>query len=179
MKYFQKLKGDRVYLSPISSDDFETYTEWMNDSGVTDKLGNTWVLYDVEKEAEFLTNALKKEYHFAIVRYEGDLLLGNVSLFNLSPINQTADFGIFIGEESNRGQGYGTEAGRLILGFGFNVLNLNNIMLRTFDFNSAAIACYEKLGFKTIGLRRQGYYLGGRFYDEVYMDILREEFLLC
>ena len=177
MKYFQKLKGERIYLSPVSVEDCEEYTKWMNDHTITDNIGVSRLLYDVEKEKEFLTTALKQEYHFAIVNYDDNVLMGNVSLFNLHPINQTADFGIFIGEEKNRGKGYGTEAGRLVLEYGFNTLNLLNIMLRVFDFNKTALACYEKLGFKKIGVRRQAYFIGGRFHDEVYMDILREEFL--
>ena len=176
MKYFQKLKGERIYLSPISPQDYEQYTKWMNDLNITDNIAVSWNLYDVEKEREFLTSALKQDYHFAIVRYDGDKLLGNVSLFNLHSVNQTADFGTFIGDDENHSKGYGTEAGRLILGYGFNTLNLRNIMLRVFDFNKAAIACYEKLGFKRIGVRRQAYFIGGQFHDEVYMDILREEF---
>ena len=176
MKYFKKLKGERVYLSPISSDDYYEYTKWMNDHEITDNIGVSRILYDVGKEREFLTSALKHDYHFAIVMYDGDKLLGNISLFNLHAVNQTADFGIFIGEEENRGKGYGTEAGRLALVYGFSTLNLRNIILRVFDFNKAAIACYEKLGFKKIGVRRQAYFIGGRFHDEIYMDILRDAY---
>ena len=176
MKYFQKLKGERIYLSPISPQDYEQYTKWMNDHRITDNLGISRILYDVDKEKEFLTSAQKNDYHFAIINYSDDKLLGNVSLFNLNSVNQTADFGTFIGEETNRNKGYGTEAGRLVLNYGFNTLNLRNIMLKVFSFNKAAIACYEKLGFKKIGIRRQSYFIHGRFHDEVYMDILREEF---
>lgn len=48
-------------------------------------------------------------------------------------------------------------------------------MLTFFSFNKRAISCYKKVGFKEIVRRRQCYYLKGEFYDEVYMDILREE----
>ena len=176
MKYFQKLKGERVYLSPVSPDDYEEYTKWMNDYKITDNIGASQILYDVEKEKEFLKHAAKNDYHFAIVKYTDDKLLGNVALYNFHTVNQTADFGTFIGEEENRGMGYGTEAGRLVLSYGFETLNLRNIMLRVFDFNVAAIACYEKLGFRKIGVRRQSYFIGGRFHDVVYMDILRDDF---
>ncbi|MCL2699297.1 MAG: GNAT family N-acetyltransferase [Defluviitaleaceae bacterium] len=173
MKYFQKLRGERVYLSPISPDDCEQYTEWVNDSEVTDNIGVSWILYDVEKEKEFLTSAQKNDYHFAIVKYDGDKLLGNTSLFNFHQVNRTAEYGIFIGGKDSRGKGYAAEASRLILNYGFNTLNLHNIMLRVFAFNKDAIACYEKLGFKTMGIRREAYFIGGRFHDEIYMDILR------
>ena len=30
MKYFRKLLGDRIYLSPRNSEDVEKFTEWLN-----------------------------------------------------------------------------------------------------------------------------------------------------
>ncbi len=35
MRYFKKIVGERVYLSPINVEDVEKYTEWMNDIDVT------------------------------------------------------------------------------------------------------------------------------------------------
>ena len=31
MKYFKKIVGDKIYLSPINSDDYLKYTEWLNE----------------------------------------------------------------------------------------------------------------------------------------------------
>lgn len=63
-----------------------------------------------------------------------------------------------------------------MLDYGFNLLNLNNIMIRTYSFNKRAIACYKKAGFKEVGRRRQARIIGKEKYDMVYMDILAEEF---
>ena len=49
-------------------------------------------------------------------------------------------------------------------------------MLKVFSFNERAIHVYEKVGFKEIGRRRKSYYLNGAYYDDVFMDILKEEF---
>ena len=65
------------------------------------------------------------------------------------------------------------EALNLILAYGFDYLNLNNIMLKVFAFNEVAINCYKKVGFKEIGRRRQSYYKKGEFFDEIYMDIFK------
>ncbi len=48
-------------------------------------------------------------------------------------------------------------------------------MLKVFSFNERAINCYKKVGFKEIGKRRESYYLKGKFYDELYMDIVKAE----
>lgn len=39
MKYFKKLVGDTIYLSPRNSEDVEIFTKWLNDFQVTDGLG--------------------------------------------------------------------------------------------------------------------------------------------
>lgn len=92
-------------------------------------------------------------------------------------MGQCGTVGLFIGDEENRNNGYGQDTLNLLLDYGFNYLNLKNIMLKVFSFNERAINCYKKVGFKEIGRRRQSYYLKGKFYDDVYMDILREEFI--
>ena len=35
-KYFKKLVGERIYLSPRSTEDVEIFTEWLNDFETTD-----------------------------------------------------------------------------------------------------------------------------------------------
>jgi RimJ/RimL family protein N-acetyltransferase len=45
-----------------------------------------------------------------------------------------------------------------------------------FAFNERAIHCYQKVGFREIGRRRQARIIGGIKYDAVLMDILAEEF---
>ena len=84
--------------------------------------------------------------------------------------------GVFIGDKEYRGQGYGTEAVKLILDFGFNYLNLNNIKLDLKEFNQRALACYKKCGFKEYGRRRKCNFINGKYYDTIEMDILAEEF---
>jgi RimJ/RimL family protein N-acetyltransferase len=83
--------------------------------------------------------------------------------------------GIVIDEKDHWGSGYGQDGIKLLLDYGFNLLNLNSVMLGTFSFNERAINCYEKVGFKEIGRRRQARIIGNKKYDVVLMDILAEE----
>ena len=121
-------------------------------------------------------NDKSKGYNFAIVLRDGNKLIGNVSLVDINHVNQTATLGVFIGDAENRNKGYGKEAIKLLLEYGFNTLNLNNIMLSVYSFNKNAIRTYEKIGFKKIGFRRNAIYRDGRFYNDIYMDILRSDY---
>lgn len=175
MKYFPKICGERVYLSPICPEDAEQYTRWLNDPSTTDGLGATPRITTVEGERQWIAQVQDKP-QFAIVCREDDSLLGNCGLQNVDHLNQTAEAGIFIGEECCRGKGYGQEALRLLLSYGFLSLNLQNIMLRVYSFNQRAMETYRRVGFREMGRRRRCRFVNGAFHDEVYMDLLREEF---
>jgi diamine N-acetyltransferase len=81
-----------------------------------------------------------------------------------------------IGEADCRGKGYGTETTRLMLDYAFTALGLHNVMLTVFEYNLAGRRAYEKAGFREFGRRRQSRWMGGRLWDEVYMDCLASEF---
>ena len=178
MKYFKKLVGDKIYLSPRNIEDAELYVKWMNDFDVTDFTGRTSQIMDIEGEKEYLSSASKKtnNFSFAIVKQENDRLIGSAGLEKIDYINRVATLGIMIGEQENREKGYGTETINLLLDYGFNYLNLNNINLYVMEFNPRAIACYKKCGFKEMGRRRKTAFINGKYYDKLYMDILKEEF---
>lgn len=175
MKYFKKIEGERVYLSPVNQEDYLKYTNWMNDKSITDNLGNTSFINTIESEKEWLSKK-GNDVNLAIILKEKDLLIGNVSLMNIDRINRKASLGIFIGDFEHRNNGYGSEAIKLILDFAFNYQNLHSVDLNVFSFNELAINCYLKVGFKEYGRRHDSYYLNGKYYDEIKMEILESDY---
>lgn len=178
MKYFKTLLGRLCYLSPLNMEDADQYTEWLNDLELTLHLGMRILPLTREKEREMLERIQKDEHShvFGIVDRKTDRLIGNCGLHNVDPVHRSAEFGIFVGDKAFWNRGYGEDATRLMLDYGFNLLNLNNIMLSVLDFNQRAIRCYEKCGFQTIGRRRQCRAQGARVFDLIFMDILAAEF---
>lgn len=176
MRYFRKIVGERIYLSPVNPEDAEKYAEWINDLNVSIYLTSAPKVYSLQKEKEILEHISKEGYCFAIIDSEKDKLIGNIGLEDVDFIDRKAVLGIFIGDKEYWNKGYGTEAIGLLLDFSFNLLNLNSIMLIVHAFNKRAIRCYEKCGFKLIGKRREAYIIGPEKFDEYYMDILASEF---
>lgn len=174
MKYYRKIVGERIYLSPISLDDAERYALWLNDLSTTRYLTLAALNVSLHGEREALAS-LSKGHNYAIVEKETDELLGNCGLMDIEQVNRTAEVGIFLGEEPFRGKGYGAEALRLLCDYSFNVLNLRSLMLRVYDYNERATASYRKVGFKEIGRRRKAHFYGGAYHDLVFMDLLAEE----
>ena len=175
MKYFHKLVGENVFLSPLNSEDKEKFTEWINDLEASLYLGAAERVVSLQGEKEALEE-MQEGYNFAVVEKSLDELMGSCGFTDVNNIHGTAELGIFIGNKNYWDRGYGTEACRLLLDFGFNILNLNNIMLSVYEYNDRALKCYEKLGFNEIGRRRNAHQVGGQRYDEIYMDMLAEEF---
>ncbi len=174
----KKLIGEKCYLSPTSLDHAKYWVEWMNDLEVTIPLGDeAYTIVTLENQKELISSMIKNGVHvFSICDKETDAVIGRSMFLAVDLVNRTARFGIAIGRKDFWDKGYGQEATILTLDYGFNLLNLNSIMLGTFSFNERAINCYEKVGFKIIGSRRQARILGNEKYDVIFMDILAEEF---
>ena len=175
MKYVKKLQGPRVYLSPMCAQDAQQYYEWVNDPAVTDGVGTTANVISLEGEQRWLAEN-SGDYQFAIVLQGQDRLIGNCGIKEIDWKRRCGEVGLFIGNEENRGKGYGPEVLRLLLGFAFGTLGLHSVSLRVFDFNARAVAAYKKVGFRLAGRRRECYWCNGAWHDELLMDILAAEF---
>ena len=175
MKYFKQIAGKKCYLSPPALEDAALYCEWLNDLNVSRYLEPSFSL-TVEEETEALKNLHKENKIFGIHDVKTDKLIGSCGLHEIHTVNQTAMFGIFIGDASCWNKGIGTEAATLCLDFAFNVLNLHTIYLYVYDYNKRAIASYKKIGFLVSGKRREGRFFAGKRHDIIIMDILRDEF---
>ncbi len=175
MKYIKKLAGERCYLSPISLEDAELYTKWLNDLEITQYLNISVLNVSLQGEKEALQR-LAKEHNYAVVDNKSNNLIGNCGLHNWDKINQTAEIGIFIGDKEYLGKGYGTEAMTLLIRFAFDYLNIQSILLRVFSYNERAKACYGKVGFREIGVWKESRVQKGKRHDTIFMEITPELF---
>lgn len=180
MHYFKKLVGERIYLSPKSceEEDIIKFTEWMNDFEITDYIDNSSMLFSYESEKEWVIASAKKSSpgNFNIIDLETNELIGSVGFDKIKDVSRSAVLGIFIGNDKYRSNGYGTEAIKLLLEYGFKYLNLHSIKLTVLDVNARAYKCYIKCGFKETGRDREAMYLNGKYHDVIHMDILESEF---
>ena len=102
MKYFKKIEGEKVYLSPMNLEDIEKYVKWMNDFSTTDGLGSSSKVTTFESERAWLINNMdKKEQQFAIVLKETDKLIGNCGFVVINHLHQRGVVGLFFGEVEN------------------------------------------------------------------------------
>jgi RimJ/RimL family protein N-acetyltransferase len=100
--------------------------------------------------------------------------VGEAVLNEWSPANRSCNFRILIGPRG-RDRGLGTDATRLIVGYGFGSLSLHRISLEVYAFNPRARRVYEKAGFVAEGVLRDALSWDGEWIDATVMSILAPE----
>ena len=172
------LVGERVRLRGVRDDDLPMLAKWEMDPGRTATLRN-WVIPPSEASAkEFIAKSSanqKDDVCFAIETLDDPpLLVGIVGIWGARPKDRCGEFGIALGREYI-GRGYGSDATRVIVGYGFREMGLHRIQLSVVSFNLAGIRAYEKAGFVEEGRHRESVLHDGRWYDDVLMSILDHE----
>lgn len=170
------LAGDRVTLRPMTAADAPAMHASLSDPEAMRLTGTheQYSLEDVTAHCRLVEQA-DNRVDYAIV-VDGETI-GEAVLNDWDRTNRSAAFRIAIWYPKDRDRGYGSEATRLIVRFGFEALDLNRIELEVFAFNPRARHVYEKVGFVYEGTRREALWWDGRAIDAHVMAILREDVL--
>ena len=116
-------------------------------------------------------------YFFGIRTLAEDKLIGELGLEVVNWSGRDAFVGLGIGEIEYWSKGYGTDVMKVLLRFAFTEVNLKRVSLGVFEYNPRAVRSYEKAGFRHEGRLRSLLSREGRRWDNLYMGILREEWL--
>lgn len=174
----QFLTGQDTILRPLERGEYcAAMLEWVNDNLATQFMA-TGTLPATREEIEKSYDAIlaaQGEIVLAVIAKKEGQYIGNVGLYQINWLTRSAEYRIFLGHNSFRGKGIGTEAARLVTTYAFERLNLNKVWLGVNEDNTGAIKSYEKAGFVREGILRQEIYRNGRYYNAIRMSILREE----
>jgi RimJ/RimL family protein N-acetyltransferase len=171
-------------LVRLSSEDplvmAEAFARWNQDSEYFRLLDSDPAhLWSSRKMKEWfekdLDSALPNNLLFAIRTLAEDKLIGFIAFDGLNWTNRDTFVAIGIGEQDYWGKGYGSDAMRVMLRYGFTELNLHRISLTVFEQNPRGIRSYEKCGFKYEGRIRDFLLRDGQRSDMLHMGILKSE----
>jgi len=116
----------------------------------------------------------RDEGRFIIVERESGDLIGSVVYSGLDP-RWDVSIGIMVAKKY-WGGGYAVDALETLLKFLFEELGVRVVRLWTHSGNPRAIGSAEKLGFKLSYRQRESIFKNGQLFDNVGMDMLREEY---
>jgi len=111
---------------------------------------------------------------FVILHKESGELAGTIGYVNHEP-RHAATIGIAVAE-SFWGTGLAYDAQEVLLKFLFHELGLRVVRLWTNSGNPAAVNLAERSGFQVSMSRRESVFRLGGVYDNLMMDLLREEY---
>jgi RimJ/RimL family protein N-acetyltransferase len=167
-----------VFLRPGERTDIPLFVRWLSDARTAEHLAIRSPIGLAMEERWFedmLDHHGRDRWFFVIARLEDDRAVGSLDLNMLDLTNGSAGLGIVIGDPADTSQGYGSDAIRALLGFGFGELRLERIWLDVYDDNARGRHVYDRLGFVQEGIFRRGLFRHGRFVDVHRMAILRDE----
>jgi RimJ/RimL family protein N-acetyltransferase len=133
----------------------------------------------VENRADWYESASKDKtnYRFCIRPLDDNRLIGYCSIIDLNYTSRNGTVAIYIGESSEWGQGFGTDAMNVLVRFAFMDVNLHRLSLYVFSYNQRAIRSYEKVGFVHEGVLPETLYRDGTYHHIHVMGILRHEWI--
>ena len=172
------LVGEKIKLTSINEEDILEFQKWYNDVSFMRNYDIVSAIPKNMEDVKELVSDIRKSntaYIFAVKNLEQKRLIGVTGFEDISWNNGTALIYIGIGGEKHRGCGYGKEALKLTIEFGFEELNFHRIQLTVLEYNEPAIKLYEKLGFKREGVYREFIHRDGKRYDMYLYGILRSE----
>lgn len=172
-----------IKLEYFDRDDFNQLIEWMNSEHlITNWAGSLFKFPLTEDSLDWYikdTNDLHSSdaLVYKAVNTASGKTVGHISLGSISQKNRSARISrVLIGNTAERGRGYCRGMINAILRIGFEDLKLHRISLGVYDFNYAAIKCYEKCGFVREGLMRDVLkYQDGDYWSLLEMSILESE----
>ncbi len=126
---------------------------------------------DAAKQIEQWRDDWPASVTFALRAIDDDRLVGMTRLYDIQSHHRTAVLGLGIGRESEWGKGFGTDASKVTIRYGFQELNLYRIWLDVFGYNERAQALYRKLGFTEEGRLREHFERNGRRHDVILMGL--------
>jgi RimJ/RimL family protein N-acetyltransferase len=169
------LSGKQVRLRPVEEADHPLILAWQNDPEVWWWMDyeRTFTLEDVhESEAR-----ARVEGHPFLLEAPGHRPIGRIGLNQFSERDETCSLYVFIGEHDAWDRGYGGDAIRTLLAWGFETFGLHLVQLWSLSTNARAMRAYEKLGFRIDGtLRERSRKSDGKRYDRSVLSITRSEF---
>ena len=155
------LKGRRVVLREKRWEDLDRDYKWKSDPEIARLDATLPVQLSLSQfRALYIYQPPSMEWEsrtFGIDTIDGEHI-GNCMYYNLDQHLHTVEIGIIIGESAYWNKGYGAEAVEILLRHIFESTRVRKIHLHTLDWNARAQKCFEKCGFRRVGLRnREGY----------------------
>jgi diamine N-acetyltransferase len=104
--------------------------------------------------------------------------IGVAGLTYIDWVNRHADVHFYIGKDDGWiDKHYAPKAIKLILGYGFNTINMNKLWAEVYEIDLKKLRFYKKLGFNVDASLREHYFFEGKYITSHILSLLKREYL--
>ena len=175
------ISGKSILLRAYKESDIEESFNLINNLEILSPLchGNIFPL-SLENQREFIMKCMKSNeptFNFAIEEKSTGKYIGGCGINSYDSKNRNVTIGMWLGEKYH-GNGYGSDSLRTLCSFIFNEINIFKIKLNYFSFNEKGRKCYDSVGFKVEGIRKNEIFRFGKYHDIIEMALFKEDLIL-
>jgi len=168
---------DRLRVRPIELADAEALFELKSDRKVTERYGQkprTWEETQAWLRDRVADRSRRGSIFWVFTFRDDSMAIGSCCYWNFEPGFRTAEIGYEL-HPDHWGTGIMSEALPPIVSYGFAGLGLRRIEACPLAENRPSRKLLLKLGFKYEGRLRKRIFFGGRYLDQLYYGLLRED----
>lgn len=151
------LQYGNVSLRPLEPNDVELLYRWENDMEIWD-VSNTKTPFSKHILAQYIAESAKDIYETKqlrlIIQDENSNPVGAVDLFDFDPYHLRAGIGILIHKIADQNHGYACDALTALAKYALEVLGLKQLYANISADNLKSIKLFEKVGFTSVGLKK-------------------------
>ena len=173
-----------IRLAYFDSNDFAQLMDWIKDEEALMNWSGSLFSYPLTQSSlewyiEDVNDIEESEaFIYKAIEQDTQKVVGHISLGTVSRKNRSARISRVLIDPESQGKGYCMQMVRAVLQIGFEELKLHRICLGVYDFNKAAMRCYEKAGMVIEGTNRDCLLFKGKWWSLVEMSMLEEEWKL-
>jgi RimJ/RimL family protein N-acetyltransferase len=172
------IKGKMVGLRAVEREDLSLMRDWRNIPEFRRNFREHRELNMVmqEKWFERIVVGSPNDFMFMIERTSDHLPIGVCGLVYVNWVIRSADISLYIGHEHKYidNDGMAEEATRLLIGYGFNVLNMHKVWTELYEFDERKIAFFtNRMGFQRDAILRDNCFEDGRYWNSYILSLIR------
>ncbi len=173
------LRTERLVIRPMQTSDAFDMHEYASREDVTEYL--LWSPHTSVGYTRSYLNYIEERYSngdfydWAITLAENGKMIGTVGFTSIDTVNRIGEIGYVVNPDYHR-LGYGFEAAKKIVVFGFSELGLHRIEAKFMKGNDASLAVMKKLGMTFEGYHRDSMLVKGKYRTIGISSVLESEY---
>jgi ribosomal-protein-alanine N-acetyltransferase len=177
------IQTERLRLEPLQTKHLDEIFPFVANPEISKNM--SWSAHtDKEETIQFLQRlederANGKNYTWAIYfekKFVGIFSIISILRKHRSLVYDRGELAYWVGPEY-QGKGIMTEAGKAIIKFAFENLNLHRLTVSHFETNDQSKNLILRLGFKLIGKERESFFKNGAWHNHILYDLLNSDII--